>query len=160
MLGLMLGLFCAVLALWRVFTLKLELRRFRRHLSDRVELEAEAVAKAKGDTEALRRENEQLRIKVGEFNQLPEWRLQRDLEVFARAEKQMLINVPGFAPAWENAKTAADAELKEEEAGRNLPKRVFTKLFGSNSALPSRENVDISSLPGRAQPASPPPAAS
>ncbi len=160
MLGLMLGLFCAVLALWRVLTLKLELRRFRRHLSDRVELEAEAVAKVKGDTEALRRENEQLRIKVGEFNQLPEWRLQRDLEVFARAEKQMLISVPGFAPAWENAKTAADAELKEEEAGRNLPKRVFTKLFGSNNALPSRENVDVSSLPGRAQPASPPPAAS
>jgi len=157
MLGLMLGLFCTALALWRVLTLKLELRRFRKHLSERVEIEGDAVAKIKGDTEALRRENEQLRVKISEFNQLPEWRLQRALEIFARAEKQMLINIPGFAPAWENAKTAADAELKEEEAGRNLPKRVFTKLFGSGTPPASRENADVSSLPGR-QPASPPPA--
>jgi hypothetical protein len=70
---------------------------------------------------------------VASFNQMPEGRLQRDLEIYARAEKRMVVNVPGFAPAWENAKAAAQAELAEEDAGRSLPKRVFSKFFGASA---------------------------
>ncbi len=139
-LGLELGLFLAALALWRVVRLKLEFGRFKQHLSDRLELESGSANKIKREMEALRRENEQLRIRVAGFNGMPEGRLQQDLEVFARAEKRMLVNVPGFAPAWENAKAVAQAELAEEDAGRSLPKRVFSRLFGSGSpkeALPA-----------------------
>ncbi len=145
-LGLALGLFCAALALWRVFTLKLDLRRFKGHLSDRLELEADGVKRGQAELETLRRENEALRIRVAGFNAMPEWKAQRDLEIYARAEKRMLINVPGFAPAWENAKNAAHAELQEEEAGRSLPKRVFSRLFGgpreSLQSSPSSEGPD------------------
>ena len=42
----------------------------------------------------------------------------------------MLVTVPGFAPAWEGAKTVALAEIADEEAGRSIPQRVFTKFFG------------------------------
>jgi len=139
-LGLELGLFLVALALWRVMRLKMELGRFKRHLSDRIELEAGSANKLKRELDDLRRENEQMRIRVAGFNAMPEGRLQQDLEVFARAEKRMLINVPGFAPAWENAKAAAQAELTEEDAGRSLPKRVFSRLFGSGGpkeALPA-----------------------
>lgn len=129
-LGLALGLFCTALALWRVCTLKLELRRFKQHLADRIELEADSVKKVKGELEGLRRENEALRIRVAGFNEIPVWRTQRDLEIYARAEKQMLLNAPGFAPVWETAKNSAHAELQEEETGRSLPRRVFTRLFG------------------------------
>lgn len=122
------------LALWRVMRLKMEFGRFKQHLSDRLELEAGSANKTKRELEELRRENEQLRIRVAAFNNMPEGRLQQDLEVFARAEKRMLVNVPGFAPAWENAKAAAQAELGEENAGRSLPKRVFSRLFGSGSS--------------------------
>ena len=133
-LGLELGLFLTALALWRVLRLKLELGRFKQHLSDRLELDSGAANKIKKETEALRRENEQLRIRVAGFNAIPEGRLQQDLEVFARAEKRMMMSAPGFAPAWENAKAAAQAEMAEEDAGRSLPKRVFTRLFGSTSS--------------------------
>ena len=133
-LGLELGLFLTALALWRVLRLKMELGRFKQHLSDRLELDAGASTKIKREMEELRRENEQLRIRVASFNGMPEGRLQQDLEVYARAEKRMMINAPGFAPAWENAKAAAQAEMAEEDAGKSLPKRVFSRLFGSGSA--------------------------
>jgi len=139
-LGLELGLFLTALALWRVVRLKMEFGRFKQHLSDRIELEAGSATKTKRELEDLRRENEQLRMRVAAFNGMPEGRLQQDLEVFARAEKRMLVNVPGFAPAWENAKAAAQAELAEEDAGKSLPKRVFSRLFGSGGpkdALPA-----------------------
>jgi len=140
-LGLELGLFLMALALWRVIRLKMELGRFKAHLSDRLELESSSARKTKQELADLRRENEQLRMRVAGFNAMPEGRLQQDLEVFARAEKRMMVNVPGFAPAWENAKATAQAELADEDAGRSLPKRVFTRLFGSGGptkeALPS-----------------------
>ena len=138
-LGLELGLFLTALALWRVVRLMMEFGRFKQHLGDRLELEAGSAQKVKKELETLRRENEQLRLRVGTFNAMPEGRLQQDLEVYARAEKRMLVNVPGFAPAWENAKAAAQAELTEEDAGRSLPKRVFSRLFGAGGpkdALP------------------------
>lgn len=138
-LGLGLGLIFTGLALWRVFRVKMELSRFKRHLSDRIELEAESVRRAKAEVEQLRRENEQLRIRVASLVDTPEWRAHRDLEVYVRAEKRMLVNAPGFAAAWENAKAAAQAELQEEDAGKSLHKRVFSRLFGgtnSKEALP------------------------
>ena len=140
-LGLELGLFCAALALWRLMTVKLDLRRFKQHLSDRIELEADSVKKAKGELETLRRENEQLRIRVQAFNERADWKAPRDLEVYARAEKRMFVNVPGFAAAWENAKSEALSELQAEDSGQSLPKRVFSRLFGSSnhSANPVRE---------------------
>ena len=121
-------------------TVKIDLRRFKQHLSDRIELEADSVKKAKSELETLRRENEQLRIRVQAFNERADWKAPRDLEVYARAEKRMLMTVPGFAPAWENAKTEAMAELLCEDSGQSLPKRVFSRLFGSNhAASPVRE---------------------
>lgn len=131
--GLALGLFCAALALWRVFRLKMELSRFKQHLVDRMELESGTARKTKDELEALRRETEQLRLKVASFNTQPGGQLQRDLEIYARAEKRMVVNVPGFAPAWENAKAAAAAELAEEDAGRSLSKRVFSRFFGTGN---------------------------
>ena len=142
-LGLELGLFLTALALWRVLRLKLELRRFKQHLNDRMELEAAALQKARREQEALRQENEQMRIRVAGFNGTPEGRLQQDLEVYARAEKRLLVNIPGFAAAWENAKAAALAEIAEEDAGRSLPKRVFSRLFGTTS--PQKDALPASS---------------
>jgi hypothetical protein len=75
------------------------------------------------------------------LNETPDRKAVRDLEVFARAEKRLFVNVPGFAPAWETAKSEAAAELSEEEAGRSTPKRIFSRLFGGAEKvqLPNRE---------------------
>src|SRR6186997_1281176 len=142
-LGFYLGCVFLVLSLYQYFRLKGELARFRRHLSDKLEIEAETMKKIKQEQETLRRENESLRVKVNALNEVPDRKIQRDLEIYARAEKRMLLNVPGFAPAWETAKTEAHNELAEEEGGRSAPKRIFQRLFGGSgttqNALPARD---------------------
>jgi cell division protein FtsB len=140
-LGFYLASVFTILALYHLLRLKGELARFRRHLSDRLEIEAESMRKMKSELESLKKENETLRVKVNALNEQPERKLQRDLEIYARAEKRMLINVPGFAPAWETAKSEAHNELAEEEAGRSAPKRLFSRLFGGGAA--------VGALPGR-----------
>lgn len=145
MLGFYLASIFLIIAVYHLLRAKGELSRFRRHLSDRLEIEAESLRKMKTDVEELKKENESLRVKVNALNELPERKLQRDLEIYARAEKQMLIQVPGFAPAWETAKSAAHNELSEEESGRSAPKRLFSRLFGGSTpatiALPTREET-------------------
>lgn len=141
-LGLYLGLIFTALALLRSWRISRELKRYQRHLSDKVELEGDALKRVRSDQESLRKENENLRIKVAALNETPDRRVQRDLEIFARAEKRMLMNAPGFAPAWETAKAAASSELDDEEAGRSLPKRIFGKVFtapAKKEALPAGE---------------------
>jgi hypothetical protein len=128
--GLFLGLVFAALALYQYFRLKAEMNRYKRHLSDKLEIEADSIKRMRKEQESLRKENENLRLKVASLNEIPDRRAQRDLEVFARAEKKMLVSVPGFAPAWEGAKSVALAEIGEEEAGRSIPQRVFAKFFG------------------------------
>src|SRR5260221_7971455 len=142
-LGFYLGCIFLIIACYNYLRLKGELARFRRHLSDKLEIEAETMKKIKAEQESLRKENETLRVKVNALNEIPDRKLQRDLEVYARAEKRMLINAPGFAPAWETAKSDAHGELAEEEAGKAAPKRIFARLFGggnsSTAALPGRD---------------------
>jgi len=142
-LGFYLGCIFLVIACYNYLRLKSELARFRRHLSDKLEIEAETMKKIKAEQENLRKENETLRVKVNALNEIPDRKLQRDLEVYARAEKRMLINAPGFAPAWETAKSDAHGELAEEEAGKAAPKRIFSRLFGggnsATAALPNRD---------------------
>lgn len=143
MLGFYLASIFLIIALYHLVRARGELARFRRHLSDRLEIEADAMRKIKTEVETLKKENETLRVKVNALNEQPDRKLGRDLEIYARAEKQMLIQVPGFAPAWETAKSAAHNELAEEEAGRSAPKRLFSRLFGGGAAaaLPAREDV-------------------
>ena len=131
-LGLYLGLIFAALALYRVVRLKFELRGYKRHLSNKLEIDAEQLQKMKREQETVRKENENLRVKVASLNDSPDRRAQRDLEVFARAEKRMLVSVPGFAPAWEGAKSAAQDEIADEEAGKSAPRSVFSKIFGGH----------------------------
>ena len=142
--GLYLGLVFAALAVYRIIRLKFELANYKRHLSNKLEIEAEHLQKLKKDQETLRKENENLRIKVASLNENPDRRSRRDLEVLARAEKRMLISVPGFAPAWESAKAAALSEIQEEEAGRTQPKSVFSKIFGgaTENAAPQKTLTD------------------
>jgi len=133
--GLTIGLAIALFLFFQWWKAKVEISRLRRHLHDRMEIEADAVRLIKKDRDLLRNESENLRVKVASQNQLPDRRIERELEIYARAEKRMLVGVPGFAPAWEKAKAEAAVELAEEEAGRSIPQRVFNKLFGTTTKL-------------------------
>jgi cell division protein FtsB len=138
--GLLLGIVFTALTFFRLVMLKGDIKRYKRHLSDKLEIEAESGTKLRSEFDRLKKENENLRVKVASLNDFPERRLERDLEIYARAEKRMVVGVPGFAGPWENAKHDALLEIQGEEAGQSLPKRVFARLFPSprdeKAALP------------------------
>jgi len=145
--GLLVGLFFAGMALWSHFKTQMEFRRYKKLLGDKMELEADQYRKIKEDRERLGQENENLRLKVGSSKENPTRDLERELEIFARAEKRMMINAPGFAGAWEAAKGASHDELVEEERGKSLPKKIFRRFFrsdaspvGAVAALESKSN--------------------
>lgn len=129
--GLALGLVFCGLSLWAHFKTKLELKRYRRHLSDKLEIEAQHLTDLKTEKDKLKEQNENLRLKTKGGNSSPGQNLERELEIFARAEKSMYVSAPGFSGAWENAKTAALEEVEEEEDGKSLPRKIFRKFFSA-----------------------------
>ncbi|MCB1097327.1 MAG: hypothetical protein KDN22_17265 [Verrucomicrobiae bacterium] len=131
--GLLLGLLIAGFSFWNHMKTKRELKRYQRHLSDKLELEAKQLEGLKHDREKLLKENENLRLRVGMLNEKPDQRLSRNLEILTRAEKRMMINAPGFAAAWETAKSEAANDLEAEDRGSSLPKRLFSRLLGTTS---------------------------
>lgn len=163
--GLCLGLLFAVLSVWGHFKTKREYKRYRRHLSDKLELEARQYELIRKEKETLTKENENLRLRIGQLNEKPDQKQSREIEIFARAQKTMMVQAPGFAGAWETAKTAAAEEMAAEDQGRSLPKRIFSRLFGTGTreALPestAASAAGTASPNGAENPAAPPPPAS
>jgi hypothetical protein len=154
--GLCLGLLFFGLSLWGHFKTKREFRRYRRHLSDKLELEARQYELIRKEKEVLARENENLRLRIGQLSEKPEQKLVRDLEVLTRAEKRMMVQAPGFAGAWESAKSAALEELTAEDQGKSLPKRLFSRIFGSGGtgqALPQEGTAGVAAAAAESAPA-------
>ena len=138
--GLLLGLIGIVLAILRLWEARREAGRLRRHLADKLELEADATNRLKADLQNLKSQNENLRMKVANLSQLPDRKQQRDLEVYARAERYMVSQSPGFPAVWEQAKRAAVGEMETEEQGTSLPRRVFNALLNRQVKSEDREH--------------------
>jgi hypothetical protein len=136
--GIGLGLIVTIFGLVRLLEIKGEVKRLKRHLADKLELEADATSRLRQDLQDLKQQNENLRMKVANLNQFPDKRLQRELEIYARAERVMISSSPGFPAVWEEAKRSAIGDLEQEESGRSLPKRVFNALLNR----PASRNAD------------------
>ena len=138
--GVVLGLIGIGFALMRLWDTKAEVRRLKPHLADKLELESEATNRLRLDLQELKQQNENLRIKVANLNQFPDKRLQRELEIYARAERFMVSSSPGFPAVWEEAKRSAVTDLEHEENGKSLPKRVFNALLNRPSSKSSNSD--------------------
>jgi len=133
--GLIVGVVFYIMAQMSHFRTRKELRRFQKHYSDKLEIEGEHLAATKKEIAKLREENENLRVKIkGGQMQDSGQALERELELYARTEKSMVLKAPGFAQAWESAKDTAHAELLEEEQGNSLPRRIYRKFFAGSGA--------------------------
>lgn len=143
-LGFVLGFVFLVLSIYSHWATKREFRRYKAHLSDKLELDARQVQDTNKEKARLAQENENLRIQVARLNERSDNKLARELEIFARAEKHMLINAPGFAAAWELAKSQALTQIDSEEKGQSIPQKIFRKLLGSNG---SGNTTTVTALP-------------
>lgn len=133
-LGFYTGCILLLLALYHLFQLKREHARYRRMLSDKMEIDAGMASKQKNEIDGLKKENENLRVKVQALSVQPEHKLARELEIYARAEKRMMIAAPGFAGPWEQAKQAAHQDVSEEDTGKAAPRTLFQRFFGGQSS--------------------------
>lgn len=140
-LGFVLGCVFLILSLYSHWVTKREFRRYKAHLSDKLELDAKQVQDTNKEKARLAQENENLRLQVARLNERSDNKLARELEIFARSEKHMLINAPGFAPAWELAKSQALTQIDSEEKGQSIPQKIFRKLLGSTTNGSSTTNV-------------------
>ena len=132
--GFLLGTVFLLMALWNHWKTKREFGRYKTHLSDKLELDSRNLQELNKERTRLTQENENLRVQIARLNERPDNKLQREVEILARAEKHMMMNAPGFAPAWEMAKSQAASSLQSEESGQSLPQRIFRKLLGTSSS--------------------------
>jgi hypothetical protein len=132
-LGFALGLLLLFFSVRGHWNTSREFKRYKKMLSDKMELEQKQIGDLSGERDRLLKDNENLRVKVVQLNERGDNKVNREMEIYARAEKQMMINAPGFAPAWELAKHSAQSQLSEEERGNSLPQRLFRKLVGGGA---------------------------
>lgn len=147
--GLAVGLGFFVYALIRLAGAKRELRRYKRMLSDKLEVEAELMQRLKSEKAEVEKENENLRVEVGLLSERPDAKIEKELEILARAEKSMILSAPGFPAAWETAKANAADEIANELAGKSMPKRILRKLFGKGTPI---QGVEELSAPQKTHP--------
>lgn len=131
--GFLLGCVFLVMSILSHWKTKREFKRFKSHLSDKLDLDSKQIQDINKERARLTQEAENLRMQVARLNERPDNKMSRELEILARAEKHMMINAPGFAPAWEMAKSQALSQLETEERGMSFPQKIFRKLLGPGS---------------------------
>lgn len=142
--GLAVGLGFFIYALFRSASVKRELRRYKRMLSDKMEVEAELLQRLKQEKNEITQENENLRGEIAILSMQPDAKIEKELEILVRAEKSMIMSAPGFPAAWEVAKSNAADEIAEELVGKSVPKRIFRKIFGKGTPVQSVEQLNAS----------------
>lgn len=120
--GFGLGLLLAIYAAWagwrRRRELAREVERLRKHLHDHMEITQAGSRQLKDELESLRQQNENLRVSLKGWQQKPDRKQLRTLQVYDEAVRELLATAPGFSAYWEKA--LRDAEAAAEAADRGL----------------------------------------
>jgi len=117
LIGLLVAVWVAVSAWLKRRDALAEVQRLRSHLHDHMEVTSEGTLKQKQTIEKLRAENENLRVTLKAWQQKPDRRELRMLQVYDHAVQQLLANAPGFAPHWQNALRDADQHVAQIDSG-------------------------------------------
>lgn len=157
--GLLLGLLIAAFIWKAAFTarrnairerkrLETELKELQGHLSTQLKINASGNESLRIEMEALKRQNETLRMNNTALQQKPGRAEQRQLQVYEIAVRTMREQAPGFAPAWEKAVRQGEAELDAADSGlKKLVRRVIPGL--GNSGTPTAVIVNEETSPPR-----------
>ena len=117
---------------------KKELTEYKSHLERQMKITDSGQKTMLAEMEALKRDNENLRISVKTLGQKPGRAELRQFNIYDNALRKMMLQAPGFSSAWESALQESEREYEESEAGF---KNIIGKVFGSGSS--HNENVQI-----------------
>jgi len=110
---------------------KKELKEYKEHLERQMKITDTGNKTLIADMEALKKENENLRISVKTLGQKPGRAELRQFNIYDNALRKMMLKAPGFSSAWESALQEAEREYEENEAGF---KNIIGKVFGSGGS--------------------------
>ena len=113
---------------------KAEVEKYKKMLTDRMELETEGIQKLKAENEELRKANENFRVSIQTMSQKPGRKELQRLEVYQTAAERLTMNSPGFAPVWQAALKESEEEFRKTFVGLTpfLRKHVSLKANDVN----------------------------
>ncbi len=112
-----------------------EMTGLQSHLNTQLKINASGHQSLLTELDALKQQNETLRINCAALQQKPGRLEQRLLHVYESAIRSMREQAPGFAPAWEKALRQGEAEIAASESGLSkLVRRVIPGLGNSPSS--------------------------
>ena len=112
------------------------------HLNTQLKISATGSRQVLAELEELRRQNENLRVNLAQFQQKPGRAEIRQLHILEAAARRMRERAPGFAPAWEQALREAEEESQQAEGGlRKLVRRVMPAIGMGSAAAEERDAV-------------------
>jgi hypothetical protein len=138
LIGLAVAIWVAISGWRRRRDIEAELVRLRQHLQDHMEITHEGAQQRKLELDRLRQENENLRITLKAWQQKPDRRELRMLQVYDHAVNQLLANAPGFAPHWQAALGDAEQHVAQIDSGLV----AFARRLVMPSASKRREPPD------------------
>jgi DNA anti-recombination protein RmuC len=138
--GLLLGLLVAAFIWKSGFTarrhaareikrLETEMKDLQGHLNTQLKINASGNQALQSELDALKLQNETLRVNNAALQQKPGRAEQRLLQVYEIAIRAMREQAPGFAAAWEKAIRQGEAEVDAADSGfKKLVRRVIPGL--------------------------------
>jgi len=118
-----------------------QIKDLKKHLQQKLEIEADALDHKKKELEKLRKENENLRISLQSLAQKPGRREVINLQVYQKAISIVSEVAQGFAPMWQKALREAEQEVEAIEAGKQpfIKKIIPLNFLGISSGKTDSE---------------------
>ena len=125
-LGLLLVVFTWLSGLAKSREARREVRRLREHLNTQMDITQRGNSAMKAELDALKTQNENLRVQVREWQTKPGRGEMRQLAVYDRAIRILNQNAPGFSPVWEKAVKESEEEIAATDTGvSSMLRRAF-----------------------------------
>lgn len=118
-----------------------EMKDLQNHLNTQLRINAGGNEAMQKELDALKFQNENLRVNLAALQQKPGRAELRLLQVYETALRKLQETAPGFGPAWENARRTAENEMSQAETGLSkLISKVIPRIGGTSTAANSTEN--------------------
>ncbi|GAA4849102.1 hypothetical protein [Algivirga pacifica] len=127
--GLVIALILYISQLIQRAHLKKEMKQLKKHLHQKMDLDAEATANKRQQIEQLKMENENLRISNQALMQKPGRKEVVTYQVYQKAVDILSSSMVGFSPAWHKALQEAEVQIKEIEEGKSFIRKILPPSF-------------------------------
>lgn len=97
--------------------MKQEVEKYKRMLTDRMELENDGLNKVRADNEDLRKANENLRVSLMALRDKPGRKEIQQLQIMQKTVERLTMTSPGFAPIWQQALKETEEEFSKVYSG-------------------------------------------